>query len=91
MKKHELVLDYYRYTIPSWAVCPIEYGEYGDLSDSDIEQIEEFVSYISDKCGSSLHSIEYGDEVTFRSFNDFHNLGDNCVDCKVYFTTLVEV
>ena len=86
--RQELVLDFYRYTIPSWAVVPLEYGDYSGLSDTGIKHVEDFMRVIDEKVGSSLHSIEYGDEVSYRNFNDFHNIGDDCVDCKVYFTTL---
>ena len=70
-------------------VC-YRYGSYDGLSDDDVEQVEQFLAEIDSKCGASLHSIEYGAEVYFRKFNDFNNLGGDCVDCKVYFTTLEE-
>ena len=82
--KNELLLNHYSFTIPSWAVTAIEYGEYDSLSDSDIEMVESFVSRLND-IGHKIVFIEYGEEVSFRNFNDFHNLGDDCVTATVTF------
>jgi hypothetical protein len=84
--KTELVLDHYDFIIPTWAVTAIEYGEYDSLSDSDIEMVEAFIARL-DELPEKVFSIEYGDDFYFRNFNDMHNLGDDCVDCKVYVLT----
>ena len=76
----------YTFTIPAWAVCAIEYGDFSGLSDTDESQVNEFTEMLNERFGHRLFSIEYGQEVYFRNFNDFHNLGDDCVDCKVFVT-----
>ena len=78
--KTELVLDHYDFTVPTWAVCPIEYGEFDGLSDDDIERLNGF----TDSLPANYFSVEYGEEISFRNFNDVHNLGDDCVNMRVF-------
>ena len=77
-----LELDYFDYVIPSWAVCAIEYGDLSGLSTDDVTRLDAFM----DTLPRRIFSIEYGDEPSFRNFNDIHNLGDDCVSMRVFVT-----
>jgi len=74
--------DTYEFKIPSWAVCPLKYGDYSGLNDEDIAAIERFVSDLPrDKSGSCGH-FSWGDESYYSHDNDVNNLGSGVLDCE---------
>lgn len=67
------------FSIPSWAVCAIEYGDYSGLSDDEIRQIEDFFEdFPCDK-----FTIQWGEDEYFSNSPAF-GLPCTCIDAEFY-------
>ena len=85
--------DFIDYTIPAWAICPMEYGEDSDLNSREIDSVD----YLYEKIeldaianwGTSNHSIEWLniDCPEFSYYHDmpgFESQGCDCVTMRVH-------
>jgi hypothetical protein len=77
-----MVFDMYNFRIPSWAICPIEYGEYDSLSDEDISDLEIFL-----ECLPPGGFWSWEDEEEFASCNSINYLGGSIVNATYRTTT----
>ena len=73
--------DTIEYRVPTWAICPIEYGDLSGLEPEDVTNLDLFM----DSLPKRIVGIDYSEEVGFYHSNDIHNLGDNCVTATVTF------
>ena len=73
--------DTIEYRVPTWAVCPIEYGDLSGLEPEDVTNLDVFM----DSLPKRIVDIDYSDESSFCHSNDIHNLGDDCVIATVTF------
>ena len=77
--------DTYEYRIPTWAICPLEYGDYSGLDDDDIAAIEKFVETLPRDSKGCCGHYSWGDtdsESYFAHSNDINNLGSTVVDVE---------
>lgn len=65
-------------SIPTWAMCYIEYGDVGDMTDEEVDMVNDFM----ESYGFPI-IIEYGEEEFFTSCPAF-GLPCDCVEGKIY-------
>ena len=71
-----------QYTVPTWAICAIEYGDLDGLSTEDITNLDEFMTDLPKR----IYGIEYSEEPFFATRNDICSLGADCVTATVFFS-----
>ena len=76
---------YVEYTLPTYAVYAIIYGDYTGLSDSEEKQIKDFLMGEREKFNTkALYVCGPTEEAYFAHHNDLNGLGGNVYDVKVY-------
>ena len=70
-----------KYTVPTWAITAIEYGELDGLSTDDITKLDSFM----DDLPKRILGIDYSYEPFFATRNDICNLGADCVTATVTY------
>jgi hypothetical protein len=69
------------YTVPQWAVCPLEYGQdcYDELTEKEIELVQAFERQFN------CPVYDWKNTQTFFSrYNDIDKMGGECVEVDVY-------
>ena len=77
----------YEFTLPSFLVVPLEYGDLSGLEDEDVEvynRLSETIDDIIRNENGTHYTIEYSDYSYFSYTPDFTKLGCDVVDAKVY-------
>ena len=69
------------YTIPTWAICPIEYGDLSGLTPDEVTMLDEFM----DQLPRRILGIHYSDEPWFSQSNDLQLLGGDVVTATVTY------
>lgn len=77
MEKDFIEAKTYQYSIPTWAICALEYGDYSGLNDEDIKNIESFLDGLPELGGT----FTYNDEKYFSNSPAF-GLPCDCVDVE---------
>ena len=62
------VKEFYKFDVPTWAICPIAYGDYSSLSGGDIRSLESFLEDIP-----SGGCWDFHDDSGFTFHNDIDN------------------
>ena len=73
-----MVFETYVYTIPTWAICVIEYGDYSGLNDHDIKALESFLNTLPIN-GHFSWPDDIDSEKYFSYRNDITSLGDEVI------------
>jgi hypothetical protein len=69
------------YTIPTWAVCAIEYGDTDELSAEEADLIEEWLDTLPE--GHIIYGWDFDNE--FFSWHPEFGLATTCVECEVMY------
>jgi len=69
------------YTIPTWAICPIEYGDLSGLTADEVTILDEFM----DELPRRILGIDYSEESWFSHRNDLQLLGGDVVTATVTY------
>ena len=77
--------EIYQYTIPTWSICAIEYGDYSGLTDEDIQILETFLADLPQAGGC----FSYSEEEYFSRYPSF-GLACTCVEADYVLLTDVE-
>ena len=67
----------YEYTIPTWALCPLLYGDITGISEEDNQALTDF-----EKTLPGSGHWDFNDEEYFSHDNDIDGLGNTVVDAK---------
>ncbi len=74
--------DTYEFKIPTWAVCPLEYGDYSGLTDEDISDLESFIESLPRDSNGCIGHFIWPDESYFSHDNDISSLGSDVYDAE---------
>ena len=74
-----MTFETYEYTIPTWAICPLEYGDYSGLNDCDIEALHQF-EYSLPANGHFSWPKDIDSEKFFSYRHDINDCGYETID-----------
>jgi hypothetical protein len=69
------------YTIPTWAICPIEYGDLEGLTPDEVTLLDSFM----DDLPKRIIGIDYSEEPWFSRANDIDIMGGDVVTATVCY------
>ena len=69
------------YTIPTWAICAIEYGDLSALTPDEVTLLDEFMNELPRR----ILGIDYSEEPWFSRCNDLQLLGGEVVTATVTY------